>query len=141
MGPDFQGRVFSEKKAAGRLKPRQRGLANRICFYQNPQIPESQIPNLQISKFPQSQKCKSGSLQCWMKKLSICSDCRFLKSFGIGKSKTFKSIRRCLRTDFELIGHHHILVINIDSLFRFGLFDVICTSCVQHPAAKCSCLY
>ena len=108
MGPDFQGRVFSEKKAAGRLKPRQRGLANRICFYQNPQIPESQIPNLQISKFPKSPKCKSGSLQSWMKKQSTIPDGRFFESFGTGKFKTFKSIRRCLRTDFELIGHCHI---------------------------------
>ena len=55
--------VFSQRKEkAGRPKPRQRGLANRICFYQNPQIPESQIPNLKISQIPKMQIWKFANL-------------------------------------------------------------------------------
>ena len=89
---------FLKKKAAGRLKPRQRGLANRICFYQNPQIPESQIPNLQISKFPKFHKCKSGSCQSWMKKRSTISDCRFFWKFRNWQIQNFQ-INSPLSTD------------------------------------------
>ena len=60
--PKFQERVFLTKKAAGRPKPRQRGLANRICFYQNPQIPDPESPNLRIPKTPKAQIRKVENL-------------------------------------------------------------------------------
>ena len=75
--PNSRNVFFSEKENVGRPKPRQRGLANRICFQQTPQIPESQIPNLQISESPRSPNPKSGSLQSWMKKQSTNPEDRF----------------------------------------------------------------
>ena len=83
-GSRFPGTCFSEKKTAGRLKLRQRGLANRIRFFQNPQIPESQIPNLQMSESPRSPNPKSGN---HLDEVQKSRDVSFLKKTAAGRLK------------------------------------------------------
>ena len=104
LGTDFLGHVLFLKKDAARPKPRQRGLANRSCFRQNPRIPdpETQIPLKPNQQVPNPEVRNSGQkFRCFFVKFPN----RQLKNFQIN-SQVFPDWVWIIRALPYVLGHY-----------------------------------